>query len=76
MLSKTEAAFIILSEAKKPMSCKDIIAEALNRKMIKTRGKTPESTLRVDIMKEIGRYTNRGLKPRFRLHRKGIVELN
>lgn len=76
MVSKTEAAFIILSEVMKPMSCKDIITEALKRNMIITSGKTPESTLRVDIMKEISRYNKRGTKPRFKLHRKGIVELN
>ncbi|MBP7846458.1 MAG: winged helix-turn-helix domain-containing protein, partial [Candidatus Pacebacteria bacterium] len=52
MYSKTEAAYKILKESKKPLHVADIIKIALDKKLIKTKGKTPESTLAVDLLLE------------------------
>ncbi|MBU3918838.1 winged helix-turn-helix domain-containing protein [Patescibacteria group bacterium] len=51
-LSKTEAAYKILKEKKSPLDVKEIIKIALERNLITTKGKTPHSTLRVDIYLE------------------------
>lgn len=66
MLSKTEAAYKILKEAKKPLHVQDIIDLALAKKLIKTKGKTPNSTLAVDMLLENRRRTKQGVKSRFR----------
>jgi hypothetical protein len=65
MLSKTEAAYKILKAAKKPLHISEILATALKKEMIKTRGKTPLSTLAVDLLLENRRRTERGEKLRF-----------
>jgi DNA-directed RNA polymerase delta subunit len=65
MLSKTEAAYKILKEAKKPLHVAEIIKIALAKKLIKTKGKTPESTLAVDLLLENRRKTEQGIKLRF-----------
>ncbi|MDP3764849.1 MAG: winged helix-turn-helix domain-containing protein [bacterium] len=65
MLSKTEAAYKILKEAKKPLYVGDIIKTALAKKLIKTKGKTPDSTLAVDMLLENRRRAKQGVKPRF-----------
>lgn len=66
MLSKTEAAYSILQKKKRPLHVREILEIALSNKMIKTGGKTPESTLAVDMLLENRRKESRGLKPRFK----------
>ena len=63
--SKTEAAYLILKSSKKPLHVSEIIKIALGKKMIKTKGKTPESTLAVDLLLENRRREKQGIKPRF-----------
>jgi len=63
--SKTAAAYLILKAARRPMHVDKIIEVALNKKMIKTKGKTPESTLSVDLLLENRRRENRGVPVRF-----------
>lgn len=74
-MSKTEAAYKILKKYKKPMTYKEIISIALSKKMIMTKGKTPEQTLRVDILLENKRRLNRGDKLRFDISTRGFVSL-
>jgi len=65
MFSKTEAAYKILKNAKKPLHVTEIVKIALSKKMIATKGKTPESTLAVDLLLENRRKEKRGIKTRF-----------
>lgn len=65
MFSKTEAAYKILKEAKKPLHVEDIVKVALAKRFIKTKGKTPESTLAVDMLLENRRRAKQGIKARF-----------
>lgn len=65
MFSKTEAAYKILKEAKKPLHVAEIVKIAIAKKMIRTKGKTPESTLAVDLLLENRRKTEQGIKLRF-----------
>lgn len=65
MFSKTEAAYKILKEAKKPLHVAEIVKIAIAKKMIRTKGKTPESTLAVDLLLENRRKTEQGVKLRF-----------
>lgn len=65
MLSKTEAAYNVLKSAKKPLHVVEIIKIALAKKIIQTKGKTPESTLAVDLLLENRRKTKKGIKLRF-----------
>jgi len=66
MMSKTEAAYMILKEAKKPLHIKEIIRIALKRNLIKTKGKTPDATLRTDMYLENRRKKTRGERLRFK----------
>lgn len=63
--SKTEAAYLILKSSKKPLHVGEIVKIAIDKKMIKTKGKTPESTLAVDLLLENRRKEKQGEKPRF-----------
>lgn len=65
MYSKTEAAYRILKKYKKPLHVKEIIRIALEKKMISTKGKTPESTLAADFLLENRRKEKQKIKPRF-----------
>ncbi|MFC1865795.1 winged helix-turn-helix domain-containing protein [Chloroflexota bacterium] len=62
---KVEAAYIILKEYGRPLHLKEIIRIALKKKMIKTKGKTPESTLNSNFYKENKRRAERGEDLRF-----------
>lgn len=64
-MSKTEAAYLILKSAKKPMHIKEIIRVALAKKMIETEGLTPASTLSADLYSENKRRKRQGKNPRF-----------
>lgn len=76
-LSFTEAAIEILQELAPPraMHYRDLTRVALDRKLIATRGKTPEATMYAQILTEIDRYNRRGLRPRFKKLGQGIVSL-
>ena len=65
MYTKTEAAYLILNEYKKPLHIKEIVKIALKRKMITTIGKTPWATLGADLYTENKRRTKRGKELRF-----------
>jgi hypothetical protein len=52
-MSGLDAAAKVLAEAKKPMNCKEIFAEAFKKKYWKSEGATPEATLYAAIIREI-----------------------
>lgn len=70
--SKTEAAYLILKSSKKSLHVGEIVKIALDKKMIRTKGKTPASTLAVDLLLENRRKKNKGIKPRFKKVGPGI----
>ena len=63
-LSQMDAALKVLRQARKPMSCKEIV-EAMAKKKLWTSpgGKTPEATLYASIIREIAK---RGKESRFK----------
>lgn len=65
ILSKTAAAYLILKAAKKPMHVDKIVQLAIEKKLISTKGKTPESTMSVDMLLENRRRKARGATLRF-----------
>lgn len=65
MMSKTEAAYLILTEEKHPLHVKEIISIALSRNLIQTKGKTPATTLNADLTNENKRRTKKGKSLRF-----------
>jgi hypothetical protein len=65
-MSKTNAAYSILQEYKKPMKVKEIIDIALKRGMIEVNGKTPESTLASDLLQENRRKQKQNRPVRFK----------
>lgn len=75
-MSKTEAAYTILQESKRPMKLAEIVSAALERKMIITNGKTPNSTLGADLLLENRRREKRGAKPRFKKVGPGTWTIN
>ena len=50
-----EAAAQILAKAKEPMGCKDIVEQAIAKKLWSTNGKTPSATLYAAIIREISK---------------------
>lgn len=74
-LSKVEAAYLILKREKKAMTYKDITDISIKEKLIVTKGKTPDATLRVDIFKENNRKLGRGESLRFNIETPGYVSL-
>jgi hypothetical protein len=66
-LSKTNAAYEVLKKFKRPMSYKEIIKYAVENKLIVTNGKTPEATLRVDVVLENKRRHNSNKPIRFKI---------
>ena len=65
-MSKTEAAYKILKEKKKPLHVSEIIEIALQQRLISTGGQTPSSTLAADIYLENKRRVARNVKTRFK----------
>lgn len=63
--SKTEAAYLILKAHRRAMHVDKIIKIALDKKLIKTKGKTPHSTLAVDLLLENRRRGLKGVPLRF-----------
>lgn len=76
MLSKVDAAYQILKRKGKPMDVNDIIEIAIKKEMIKTKGKTPADTLRVDIYKENKRKKGKKESRRFTELGNGMVGLS
>jgi restriction system protein len=76
--SFTDAAEEILLKYgnKRPMHYRAITNTALDLKLLKTQGQTPEATLYAQILSEIGRQARRGVTPRFSKHGKGFVGLS
>lgn len=74
-MSKTEAAFLILKETKRKMTYKELIDISIKRNLIQTNGKTPEATLRVDILKENQRKQLKGVPLRFNISDSRYVSL-
>ena len=64
-VSKTTAGYMILAESKKPMHVHEICEIAIKRGLIKTKGKTPASTLAADLLLENRRRESTGKKTRF-----------
>jgi len=76
-MSFTDAAIEVLQEfaPSRPMHYRDITRIVLDRKLVSTRGKTPEATMYAQILTEIDRYKHRGLQPRFQKLGQGMVAL-
>lgn len=77
-LSFTEAAAYVLEHFgnRKPMHYRDITRKALELRLLKTSGQTPEATLFAQIVAEIARQTRRGETPRFVKEGKGRISLS
>ncbi len=67
-----DATAQILAKAKEPMSCKDIVEQAIAKKLWSTSGKTPSATLYAAIIREIA---NKGKDARFVKVDRGRFEL-
>lgn len=67
-----DAAAQILAKAKEPMGCKDIVEQAIAKKLWSTSGKTPQATLYAAIIREIA---NKGKDARFVKVDRGRFEL-
>ena len=74
-MSKVEAAYIILKRYNRKMTYKEITKIALKEGMFTTKGKTPDQTLRVDILKENQRRLKSNRELRFDISEKGFVSL-
>lgn len=77
-MSFTDAAEKILVDYghKSPMHYRLITEKALELKLIRTQGQTPEATLYAQVLTEINRQKRRGLAPRFARHGHGQIGLS
>lgn len=75
MLSKTEAAYKILKVKRKPLHLNEIIDIAIRKNMIRTKGKTPASTLGADLYAENKRRKKQRRELRFRRVGQGVWAL-
>jgi restriction system protein len=77
-ISFTDAAVKVLESfgQKLPMHYRAITDKALEMRLLKTEGKTPEATMYAQILTEIKRDQLRGDQPRFTKHGKGLVGLS
>ena len=75
--SFTDAAELILKTLAnhQPMHYQVITEKALERKLVSTKGLTPEATMYAQVITEIDRRKKRGEQPRFVMHGKGYVGL-
>jgi hypothetical protein len=72
-LSQLDAAVKILTDAKGPLTCKEICRRMLERKLWESSGRTPGATLSASMQREIAK---RGSEARFRRAERGLYELN
>ena len=61
-LTLLEAAYRVLREAKKPLTCQDIVDRAVKKKLHRSSGETPQNTLNAALATEI---KTKGEKSRF-----------
>ncbi|MGE3110140.1 MAG: winged helix-turn-helix domain-containing protein [Phycisphaerales bacterium] len=66
-----DVAAQVLARAGKPMTCKEIVGEMLEKKLWTTTGKTPEATIYAAIIREIAA---RGRESRFKKTARGTFE--
>jgi len=66
--SALDAAVKVLGEAKKPMTCKEMVEQMLAKGLWQTKGKTPAATLYSAILREIQK---KGKDARFRKVERG-----
>ncbi len=71
-LSGLDAAAQILSMAKDPMGCKDMVEQAITQGLWSPGGKTPHATLYAAIIREISK---KGKKARFKKVDRGRFQL-
>ena len=76
--SFTDCAQKVLEEFgdKKPMHYREITEKALEKGWLVTNGKTPEASMRAQILTEIKRKQRRGERPRFVQYGRGHVGLS
>lgn len=76
-LSFTDAAAKVLEHYadKKPMHYREITRLALDNKLVRTSGLTPEATLYAQILTETKRRNSRGERPRFVRYGEGMIGL-
>ena len=72
-MSQLDAAVKILTDAKEPLTCKEICRRMLEQKLWNTTGRTPGATLSASMQREIAK---RGSEARFRRAERGLYELN
>lgn len=70
--SGLDAAVVVLSEAKQPMTTGDMVKRMLETGLWKTGGKTPSATIYAAIITEIAK---KGQQSRFRKTGRGMFEL-
>lgn len=67
-----DAAYVILAEAREPLHYKELARVVLERGLFKSRGKTPEQTLRSQISREV---STKGDESRFINQDQGMIIL-
>jgi hypothetical protein len=72
-LSQLDAAVKILTDAKEPLTCKEIVRRMFEQKLWNTSGRTPGATLSASMQREIAK---RGSEARFRRAERGLYEVN
>lgn len=72
MPSFTSAAYSLLEEQGKPLSTHEITKRALARRLIVTRGKTPNNTMASSLYLENKRRLERGEQPRFKRYQNNL----
>src|SRR5712692_7370096 len=74
-LSFADAAEVILKDAKKPLSYKQLAKKAIDDGLIKTESATPEISMHVSIRSEMKRRETRGEPQRFVFMGNGLFSL-
>ncbi|MGE4198947.1 MAG: winged helix-turn-helix domain-containing protein [Phycisphaerales bacterium] len=72
-LGGLDVAAQVLARAAKPMTCKEIVGEMLEKKLWTTTGKTPEATIYAAIIREIA-APPKGRESRFKKTARGTFE--
>ena len=71
--SGLDAAAQVLTKAKEPMRCKDIVDAMLSKGLWTTSGKTPHATIYAAIIREISK---KGKEARFKKTDRGLFTVN
>jgi hypothetical protein len=67
-MSGLDAAAKVLADSRKPMTCKEIVAEAFKKNLWRSEGATPEATIYAAIIREI---SAKGGEARFKKTERG-----